>query len=266
MLSALFAAGGEMSDPIMWMAVIVVMVLMVFFSFPMLILKYYKRCPSNRILVVFGKTAPGQDAICVHGGARLVMPLIQDYAWLSLEPLQIEILLQGAVSADKIRIDVPSVFTVAIGTSPELMQNAAIRLLGLSFREIEKHASEIGVGHLRQVIGSMGLKEIIHGRDKLLTHIRSLVEPDLHKIGMVLINVAIGEITDESGYIAAIEQKISAKAVQDAKEAAARAGRRAQLEVDFEGSVQRLVADLLEQGKLSEEDRREIRRLLDVPG
>ena len=266
MFSAPLFSQSELLGPHGWLAVIGVLVMIIFLGFLMLVLKNYKRCPSNRILVIYGKTAQGQGAICIHGGARLVMPLIQDYAWLSLEPVQIEILLQGAVSADKIRIDVPSVFTVAIGTSPELMQNAAIRLLGLGIREIEKQASEIAVGHLRQVIGSMGLEEIIHGRDKLLTHIRSSVEPDLYKIGLVLINVAIAEITDESGYIAAIEQKISAKAVQDAKEAAARAGRRAQLEVDFEGSVQRLVADLLEQGKLSEEDRREIRRLLDVPG
>ena len=87
----------------------------------------------------------------------------------------------------------------------------------------------------------------------------------MSKIGLVLINVAIGDVTDDSGYIEAIEQKTAAKAVQAVKEAAAKAERRAQLEVDFEGSVQRLVADMLEQGKLSAEDRQGIRRLLDAP-
>ncbi len=259
---ALFAADGEMSDPFVWMAVMIVLVLIIFFSFLALVLKHYKRCPSNRILVIYGNTGRGEAPICIAGGARLVMPLIQDYAWLSLEPMQIEIPLRGALSAERIRVNVPSVFTVAIGTSPELMQVAAVRLLGLSFREIEKQASEMITGELRQVISSLRIEEINQYREKLLAQIRSSVEPELRKIGLVLINVAIAEITDDSGYIEAIQRKAAAKTVQAAKEAAAKAERRAQLEVDFEGSVQRLVGDLLEQGKLSEQDRQQIRRFL----
>jgi len=263
MLSALFTADGEVSGPFVWMAVMIVLVLIIFLSFLALVLKHYERCPSNRVLVIYGNTGRGEAPICIAGGARLVMPLIQDYAWLSLEPMQIEIPLREALSAERIRINVPSVFTVAIGTSPELMQNAAVRLLGLPFGEIEKQASQIVFGELRQVIAAMTIEEISQYRDKLLTQIRSSVEAELRKIGLVLINVAIGDVTDDSGYIDAIQRKAAAKAVQAAKQAAAKAERRAQLEVDFEGSVQRLVGDMLEQGKLSAEDRQGIRRLLD---
>ena len=108
---------------------------LVVFSLVMLLAKHYKRCPSNRVLVIYGKSGRGHEAAtCIHGGAKFVMPLIQDYAWLSLEPMQIEIPLRGALSMENIRVNVPSVFTVAIGTTPELMQNAAIRLLGLQPR------------------------------------------------------------------------------------------------------------------------------------
>src|SRR5262249_41221088 len=88
----------------------------------------YKRCPSNRVLVIYGKVGGGNTARCIHGGAAFVLPLVQDHAFLNLEPMQIEVPLKGALSVENIRVNVPSVFTVAIGTDPEVMQNAAIRL------------------------------------------------------------------------------------------------------------------------------------------
>ena len=249
------AVDGELSGPATLMAVMIVLVLIIFFSFLMLVLKYYKLCPSNRIMVIYGKTARGQAAECISGGARFVVPLIQDYAWLSLEPIQIEIPLRGALSAEKIRVNVPSVFTVAIGTSPELMQNAAIRLLGLSFREIEKQASEIIFGQLREVLASMRIKEINENRDTFLTNILNSLEPELRKIGLLAINVHITDITDESGYIEAIGQKAAAEAINQARRDVAR----------VQGvSAARFVADELKRGTLTKEYRQEIRRLLDA--
>ena len=177
----------------------------------------YKRCPSNRILVIYGKVGRGDSARCVHGGAAFVWPLIQDYSYLSLEPVQIEIPLRGALSMENIRVNVPSVFTVAIGTAPEVMQNAAIRLLGLNTPEIEKQAEEIIFGQLRQVIASMGIEDINRNRETFLNHIQMSLEPELKKIGLVLINVNITDITDESGYIDAIGQKAASQAIQQAR-------------------------------------------------
>ena len=145
------------------------------------------------------------------------MPLVQDYAYLSLEPIQIEIPLRGALSAENIRVNVPSVFTVAIDTKPEVMQNAAVRLLGLSVGEIRKQAEEIIFGQLRQVIASMHIEEINRDREKFLQHIMASLEPELNKIGLQLINVNITDITDESGYIDAIGQKAASEAIQKAR-------------------------------------------------
>jgi flotillin len=178
----------------------------------------YKRCPSNRILVIYGKmTGSPTGTRCLHGGARLVLPLVQDYAYLNLEPIQIEIPLKGALSMENIRVSVPSVFTVAIGTDPETMQQAAIRLLGLNTDEIKQQASDIILGQLRQVIASMGIEDINRDRDKFLHNIQTSLEPELQKIGLVLINVNITDITDESGYIEAIGRKAASQAVQQAK-------------------------------------------------
>ncbi|MFO0820311.1 MAG: SPFH domain-containing protein [Pirellulales bacterium] len=193
-------------------------VVLIFFMFVVLLIKQFKRCPSNRVLVIYGKTGKaGSAAKTIHGGAAFVVPLIQDYAYLSLEPIQIEVPLRGALSAENIRVSVPSVFTVAIDTTPAVMQNAAVRLLGLSVGEIRKQAEEIIFGQLRQVIASMHIEEINRDRDKFLSHIQNSLEPELSKIGLQLINVNITDITDESGYIDAIGQKAASEAIQKAR-------------------------------------------------
>jgi flotillin len=132
-MPSLFAATPGSSE--VWIGMIVVAISLLVFGTIIVLMKQYKRCPSNRVLVIYGKAGGRHEsAQCIHGGARFIKPLLEDYAWLSLEPMQIEIPLRGALSMENIRVNVPSVFTVAIGTTPELMQNAAIRLLGLNRR------------------------------------------------------------------------------------------------------------------------------------
>jgi flotillin len=199
------------------LALILISVL-VFFSLMWLLVTRYKRCPSNRILVIYGKyTGSPTGTRCLHGGARFVMPLVQDFQYLYLEPIQIEIPLKAALSMENIRVNVPSVFTVAIGTEPQVMQNAAIRLLGLDTDDIKQQAGDIIFGQLRQVIASMRIEDINRDRDKFLQSIQSSMEPELEKIGLVLINVNMTDITDESGYIEAIGRKAASTAVQQAK-------------------------------------------------
>jgi flotillin len=216
MLSMLLANTSLQSIDIPWPLVMAVVGGIVLFSFIILLARRYKRCPSNRVLVIFGKTSGGNAAKCIHGGAAFVMPLIQDYAYLSLEPIKIDIPLKGALSIENIRVNVPSVFTVAIGTDTETMQNAAIRLLGLHTDDVSQQAGDIIFGQLRQVIASMKIEDINRDREKFLQSIQNSLEPELKKIGLVLINVNITDITDESGYIEAIGRKAAAQAVQQA--------------------------------------------------
>ncbi|MGN1199910.1 MAG: flotillin family protein, partial [Thermoguttaceae bacterium] len=177
----------------------------------------YKRCPSNKIMVIFGRSSSHSSAQCIHGGATFIVPLLQDYAYLSLEPMQIEIPLRGALSMENIRVNVPSVFSIAIGTTPELMQNAAIRLLGMPKQAIAKQAEDVIFGQLRQVIASMRIDEINRDREAFLSKIQESLEPELRKLGLILINVNVTDITDESGYIEAIGQKAASEAIQKAR-------------------------------------------------
>ncbi len=189
--------------------------IIVVFFFSMI--RRYKRCPSDRILVVYGKTGGGQSAKCVHGGAAFIWPIIQDYEFLDLTPMSIEVNLTNALSKQNIRVNVPSRFTIGISTEPSVMQNAAERLLGLTLEAVKDLAQEIIFGQLRLVVASMDIEEINSDRDKFLSHITHSVEAELKKVGLKLINVNITDIHDESGYIEALGKEAAAKAINEAK-------------------------------------------------
>ncbi|NLX65317.1 MAG: flotillin family protein [Bacteroidales bacterium] len=176
----------------------------------------FKRCPSDKILVVYGRTG-GTSARCIHGGGAFIWPVIQDFAYLDLKPLSIEANLTNALSRQNIRVDVPSRFTIAISSEPELMNTAAERLLGLSPDKIRELASDILFGQLRLVIATMSIEEINSDRDKFLEAISKTVDSELKKVGLKLINVNVTDIKDESGYIEALGKEAAAKAINEAK-------------------------------------------------
>ncbi len=176
----------------------------------------YKMCPSDKILIVYGNVGAGRSAKCIHGGATFVMPIIQSCAFMDLNPLNIDVPLKGALSSQNIRVDVPSSFIVGISTQPEIMQNAASRLLGRSREEIRALASEIIMGQMRVVIASLTIEEINADREKLIRGITGGVDVELHKVGLYLINANITDIRDASGYIAALGQEAAARAINDA--------------------------------------------------
>jgi len=177
----------------------------------------YKRCSSNKILAVYGKVAGGRSVKCYHGGGAFIWPLIQDYTFLDLTPMTLHIPLKSALSQQNIRINVPSTFTVAIDTTEEAMNNAAVRLLTLSRKDIEMMAIEIIIGQLRLTVASLRIEEINQDRERFLLEIRKHIESELKKIGLMLLNVNITDITDESGYIESIGRKSVSTALNQAK-------------------------------------------------
>jgi flotillin len=185
----------------------------------------YKRCRSDQILVVYGKVGTGESARCIHGGAAFIWPLLQGYQFLDLTPMNVDANLTGALSQQNIRIDAPASFTVGISTTPDIMKNAAERLLGLSLTNIRDMAQEIIMGQMRQVIASMTIEEINSDREKLIDGVTKSIATELDKIGLRLINVNIRDVTDQGGYIEALGQEAAAKAVNEAKVKVAQARR-----------------------------------------
>ncbi|MDR3207802.1 MAG: flotillin family protein [Oscillospiraceae bacterium] len=214
--------------------ILVSVAVVLLFSLLLLLLNRYKKCPADKILVIYGNVGTNKDgttrpARCIHGGAAFIWPVVQAHEFLDLTPLSISVDLKNALSKQNIRIDVPSRFTVGISTESGIMQNAAERLLGLKMVEVQELAKDIIFGQLRLVIATMDIEEINTDRDKFLEAVSRNVETELRKIGLRLINVNVTDINDESGYIVALGREAAAKAINDAKKSVA--------ERDREGSI-----------------------------
>ena len=212
----LLPQSGIEANPVMWFGLLGSFALL-FLFFLVFVVKQYKRCPSNRILVLYGKVGANRAAQCLHGGGKFVLPLLQDYAFLNLEPMVIDIPLSGALSLNNIRVNVPSTFTVGISTDPVLMNSAAERLLYLNEAKVQEQAQDIILGQLRLVIATLSIEEINKDREKFMSLINENVTEEINKIGLSLINVNIRDITDESGYIEAIGKRAAAEAINRAK-------------------------------------------------
>ncbi len=213
--------------------ILIMVIVLILFTTLAALLTRYKRCPSDKILVIYGKVktidGAASSSKCIHGGASFIWPVIQQYEFLDLTPISINVDLRNALSKQNIRVDVPSRFTVGISTEPGIMQNAAERLLGLELEEIEELAKDIIFGQLRLVVATMDIEEINTDRDKFLDAVSRNVESELKKIGLRLINVNVTDIMDESGYIEALGKEAAAKAINDAKKSVA--------EKDRDGSI-----------------------------
>ncbi len=235
--------------------ILVCVIVLILFSLLLLLLTRYKKCPSDKIMVIYGQVGQNKDgtnrsAKCIHGGAAFVLPVIQAYEFLDLTPISISVDLKNALSRQNIRIDVPSRFTVGISTEPGIMQNAAERLLGLKLTEIQELSRDIIFGQLRLIIATMDIEEINADRDKFLEAVSRNVESELKKIGLRLINVNVTDITDESGYIASLGKEAAAKAINDAKKSVA--------EQDRDGSIGEANANMTERVQVSEANSRAI--------
>lgn len=210
--------------------VLFVVIAIVLMTTIIIILSRYRKCPSDQIMVIYGKVGNNVDgtnrsARCIHGGAAFIWPVFQAYEYMDLTPISISVDLVNALSRQNIRIDVPSRFTVGISTEDGIMQNAAERLLGLPLNAIQDLAKDIIFGQLRLIIATMDIEEINTDRDKFLEAVSGNVESELKKIGLRLINVNVTDISDESGYIIALGKEAAAIAINDAKKSVAEADR-----------------------------------------
>lgn len=197
--------------------VLIVSLVLMLFCFLYYLGSRYVRCPSNKILCVYGWISGGRSVRCYHGGSTFVLPMFQEARFLDLTPMALNIPLRGALSLQNIRVNAPSTFTIAISPEPDTMNNAAVRLLDLTQGQIETMATEIILGQLRLTIASLTIEQINQDRERFLEVIRANVEPELRKIGLSLINVNITDITDESGYIESIGKKAASTAINQAK-------------------------------------------------
>ncbi len=186
-MGAVLIAASPNQQILVILAVSAFLVIGLFVMFTVLATKYYKRCPSNAILVIFGRMRQGNDYECLHGGARFIIPMLQDYRWLGLDPIRVEI--SGPAATDEVArsLLLPNVFNVAIGTEPDLMQNAAKRLLDRSSAEIRQFAEDVIVARLDRILAEQRSRPA-GDADTVIDSLNKSVESNLNQVGLTLLN------------------------------------------------------------------------------
>lgn len=248
-------------------AIIIGLIAIAFFAIFFTFKARYKRCPSDKLLVVYGRVkgkAGHASARVYHGGGVFVWPIIQDYKFLSLTPMSFDVDLRNALSNQNIRVNVPSTYTVAISSEEEFKINAAERLLTFSNNEkgIIELARDIIFGQMRAIIANLSIEEINADRDSFLSKIQTNVENELKKIGLKLINVNIKDIDDESGYLEALGKKAAAEAINNAKKSVAEKDRDGDVGVANAQREQRIkVADAIAKAEIGESEADKNRRV-----
>jgi flotillin len=168
-----------------------------FLSFAYL-LSRYKRCPANKILVIYGSVGKDKNAKCIHGGGTFILPIIQNWKLMSTHPMAVEIDLKDAFSKQNTRINLSGAFKVAISTDKAIMSNAAKYLLDLSEKEIKEQARDIIVGQLRLVISNLTIEEMQQELESFVNLIHKYLDNELNRIGLELINVSIQSIREKT--------------------------------------------------------------------
>lgn len=160
----------------------------------------YRRCPEDKILVIWGALLGGgseRSSKCIHGGGAFVWPLVQDYSYLSLEPLNIDIHTM-ALTIDSKYVDVSMDFTVQISLEEEVMYKAADCLLNQSSDAIKEMARSIILGHLRLYIASASIGELAGDSENLKKAVHGIIDGELRDIGLTVTDIKINNLSETS--------------------------------------------------------------------
>jgi flotillin len=154
----------------------------------------YKRCPSDKILVIYGKTGGARSSLCIHGGACFVWPVLQSYQWLDLSPIPIDLGVKEFSPNEKDRVKILSKLIAGISTKTGIMENAAERLLGLKVDSIRDLTLEITEGCMRSAVKELGAEAIQSDPDSLVDRLGERLDSVLKEIGLKVINLDVKKI------------------------------------------------------------------------
>ena len=181
------------------MEIIILMVIMlsIMCSITGYLFSRYKKCPPGKILVIYGQTG-GFPKYITNGGI-FILPIIQNYTYLDLAPMAIDIVLKDALSLDNRRIDISFMVTIAISNEPGVIDNAIERILGQTQEAIQSMAKDIILGQSRLIIAQNNPNDLKKNLDKFISSLSQHIDCQLKKLGLKLINININSIIDENG-------------------------------------------------------------------
>jgi flotillin len=207
-----------MDIAVILMGIMPLIVIFVLFS---IFVNGFQKCPPNTALIVFG--AGGRTAKVVKGGGTYVMPLIQ-----AARPLSLEIMTMDVKSAmpyqtrNGVPLFVDAVAQIKVASDDESILTAAEVFLSKSAEEVMSIAHDTMTGHIRSVLGTLTVEELIKGVDSFCRSVQQETNADYHKMGLVVVSFTVREIRDSVGYLEQLGRVQAARAKQEADNAIAR--------------------------------------------
>jgi uncharacterized membrane protein YqiK len=181
----------------------------------------------NEALLISGSRRKSTDTQfrIVTGHGCFVLPVKQKARFLSLSLRESEI-SEECITKQGIKLSVRAIAAFKVGDDPASIANAARRFLAEQDR-MEELVGRIFAGHLRSIIGSLTVEEIIMERDRLAQEVKDGSHGEMEKLGIVVDSLQIQEIDDETGYIANIAAPHAAAVASTARIAQAQADQEA---------------------------------------
>ncbi len=171
--------------------VIVLLVVLLFFM-------GYLKAPPDTAYIISGL---GRKRILI-GKAGWRVPFFERVDKLSLRIMQVDVKTSEAVPTNEfINVTVDGVANVKISSDPELLKLAAEALLGKRPEELVGLVTQVLEGNMREIVGSVGLKEMVQDRQGVARKITENVVPDMRKLGLEVVNFNIQNFKDGAGTI-----------------------------------------------------------------
>lgn len=189
---------------------------------------FYYICQPSEILIFAGNRTPvqGRQSVgyrLVKGGSSLQMPLLERTFRMDLTNMIIELRVANAYSKGGIPLTVEGVANIKLAGGEPTIHNAIERLLGKSREEVERLAKETLEGNLRGVLASLTPQQVNEDKIAFAKSLLEEAEEDLEKLGLILDNLQIKNISDEVRYLNSIGRKQQAELLRDARIAEAKA-------------------------------------------
>jgi flotillin len=229
-----------------------VIFVIVFFSVVLWIAGRYRKAGPNEAIVVFGR---GKTKVVVGGGV-FVWPFFYDTRRMSLEIMTIDVNVPEVYTDQGVPVTVDGVAQVKIGESEEMVRTAAGQFLGKTMQEVRNVALQTLEGHLRAILGTMGVEAIYKKRDEFAQQVQEVAAGDLAGMGMRIVSFTIREIRDSQGYLESLGKKRTAEVKRDAiigERTADREARAQAAQQDMEARQAEAAADA--EARMAERDR-----------
>ena len=159
----------------------------------------YVKAPPNKAYIITGIRSKKKVLI---GKAGFRWPFIQRLDKLSLDVMQVDVKTSEAVPTNEfINVSVDGVANIKISSDPELINKAAEALLAMDQRQLIFLCTQVLEGNMREIVGSVGLKEMVQERQIVAEKIKENAVPDMRKLGIEIVNFNIQNFKDGAGTI-----------------------------------------------------------------